>query len=264
MPIDANGWRAGIANTKHCYFLHVKQRNNDTFSDYSFSILRIFLYLYLFIISSLATGQLSVCATVILIVFRLKKLSLSPWLNKNTLILSYSLLANFASLTVHTKATIYFLLHVIKIGPKKIFARFYKIILSCIMMLVCMFKVYNLYYICIKHTLSGDIHPNPGPFIDSLKFCHWNLSSSCARDKIKIPLIEAYNSVFHYDLIASSETNLNATVHNEKILIEGFSKEIFRNDHPSGDKQGGFCIYLRMFEYMLQSHVSSRGFPSTL
>ena len=40
-----------------------------------------------------------------------------------------------------------------------------------------------------------------------------------------------------------SETNLNATVHNEEILIEGFIKEIFRNDYPSGDKQGGVCIY---------------------
>ena len=63
--------------------------------------------------------------------------------------------------------------------------------------------------------------------------------------QIKIPLIEAYSSVFHYDLIALSETNLNATIHNEEILVEGFSKEIFRNDHPSGDKQGGVCIYFK-------------------
>ena len=112
-------------------------------------------------------------------------------------------------------------------------------------MLVRLFKVYNLYYLCIKHTLSGDVHPNPGPFIDSLKFCHWNLNSICARDKIKIPLIEAYNSVFHYDLTALSETNLNATIHNEEILVEGFSKEIFRSDHPSADKQGGVCIYFK-------------------
>ena len=62
--------------------------------------LRIFLYLYLFILSSLATGPLSVCVTVILNVFRLEELSLSPWLNKNTLILSFSLHANFASLTL--------------------------------------------------------------------------------------------------------------------------------------------------------------------
>ena len=50
---------------------------------------------------------------------------------------------------------------------------------------------------------------------------------------------------FHYDLIALSETNLNGTIHNEEILIEGFSKEIFRNDHPSGNKQGGVCTYFK-------------------
>ena len=71
------------------------------------------------------------------------------------------------------------------------------------------------------------------------------MNSISAGDKIKIPLIKAYNSVFHYDLIALSETNLNATIHNEEILVEGFSKEIFRNDHPSGDKQGGVCIYFK-------------------
>ena len=99
--------------------------------------------------------------------------------------------------------------------------------------------------ILASNILYGDVHPNPGPFIDGLKFCHWNLNSICARDKIKTPLIEAYNSVFHYDLIALSKKNLNETIHNEEILVEGFSKEIFRNDHPSGDKQGGVCIYFK-------------------
>ena len=71
------------------------------------------------------------------------------------------------------------------------------------------------------------------------------MNSICAQAKIKIPLIEVHNSVFHYDLIALSETNLYATVYNEEILIEGFSKEILRNDHPSGDNQDGVCIYFK-------------------
>ena len=127
MPIDVNGWLAGIANTKYCYFLHVKQQSNGTFSDYAISILRIFIYLYVFIISSLATGLLSVCATVILNVFRFEKLSLFPWTNKNTLILSYSLNANFVSLTEHTQATIYFLLYVIKLGLTSVICRVFYI-----------------------------------------------------------------------------------------------------------------------------------------
>ena len=40
--------------------------------------------------------------------------------------------------------------------------------------------------------LSGDIESNPGPQIENcLKFFHWNLNSICARNKIKISLIEA-------------------------------------------------------------------------
>ena len=93
--------------------------------------------------------------------------------------------------------------------------------------------------------LVVDIHPNSGQFDNSLKFCHWNLNGVCARDKIKIPLLKAYNSIFNYDLIAFSETNLNETVKNEDIIIDGLSTEIFRSDQPSGDKQGGVCVYFK-------------------
>ena len=93
--------------------------------------------------------------------------------------------------------------------------------------------------------LVGDIHPNPGQFDIRLKFCHWNLNGVCARDKIKIPLLEAYNSIFHYDLIALSETNLNETVKNDDIIIDSFSTEFLRSDHPSGDRQVGVCVYFK-------------------
>ena len=32
---------------------------------------------------------------------------------------------------------------------------------------------------------------------------------------------------------------------NEDIIIDGFSIEILRGDHPSGDKQGGVCVYFK-------------------
>ena len=59
--------------------------------------------------------------------------------------------------------------------------------------------------------ISGDIHPHPGPFELGLKFCHWNLNGILARNKIKIPLMEACNTVLYYDIIALSETFLNNT-----------------------------------------------------
>ena len=65
--------------------------------------------------------------------------------------------------------------------------------------------------------LGGDIETNPGPQIDkSLKFFHWEPEQSvCARGAVKIPLIEAYDSVHKFDLIAISETMLNSTIRND-------------------------------------------------
>ena len=79
--------------------------------------------------------------------------------------------------------------------------------------------------------LAGDIESNPGPNREQgLKFCHWNLNSICARESMKIPQIEAYNTIYHYDILALSETMLNDSVESDNITIEGFSKNIFRND----------------------------------
>ena len=92
-------------------------------------------------------------------------------------------------------------------------------------------------------TCSRRCTPTSGPIHNSLKFCHWNLNSILARDKTKITLTEAYNSIFHYDLFA--ESLLNESVENNDLFIEGFSKEIFRNDHPSGNKVGGVCLFFK-------------------
>ena len=74
---------------------------------------------------------------------------------------------------------------------------------------------------------SGNVHENPDPNDCNLKFFHRNLDSLTARNNTKISLIEAYNSVFNYDLIAVSDTRLNQSIDSEDIRIEGFSNEIF-------------------------------------
>jgi len=71
------------------------------------------------------------------------------------------------------------------------------------------------------------------------------LNSISARGQVKIPVIEAYNSVHRYDIFAISETMLNSTVHNDDIFIEGFSREIYRSDHVNNIRSGGVCIYYR-------------------
>ena len=93
--------------------------------------------------------------------------------------------------------------------------------------------------------MSGDVHPNPGPMTRPLKFCHWNLNSILSRDSVKVSLIQAYNLVFNFDLIALSETYLNTSIGNDAFNHEGFSRDIFRSDHPSNAKRGGVCLYYK-------------------
>ena len=95
--------------------------------------------------------------------------------------------------------------------------------------------------------LAGDIHSNLGPVknVKNLSFCHWNLNSINVRDSIKTLLIEAQNSVMHFDLLALSETFLDTSVEEEKLFIQGFSKEIWQSDHPRDTKQGVVCLYFK-------------------
>ena len=84
--------------------------------------------------------------------------------------------------------------------------------------------------------LFGNVHENPGPTDCDLKFFHWNLDSISARENTKISLIEAYNSVFSYDLIAISDTRLDPSISNEDIQIRGGGGgggaccDVFRSD----------------------------------
>ena len=184
----------------------------------------------------------------------------------NNMIVFDSLLINFAALTTYAQSficligflsryvyfvvrdqvvsTVSFIIHEIHHSRKKISNLFrFLLVFWVSLSLINQFPDDNIGK--IKLLIAGDIHPHPGQVDVGLKFCHWNLNGIIARDRIKIPLIEAYNSIFHYDIIALSETIINNSVQDEDIFFEGFSKEIFRSDHLSGDKKGGICIYFK-------------------
>ena len=116
--------------------------------------------------------------------------------------------------------------------------KFFRVYNSDILMLIriaqicCQFFSYLNYYLIITDIvqtlliLSGNVLKNPGPTDCNLKFFHWNLDSLTACDNSKISLIEAYNSVFNYDLTAISDTRLDQSISNEDIQIKGFSCNI--------------------------------------
>ena len=89
--------------------------------------------------------------------------------------------------------------------------------------------------------LSGDVEINLGP--NTLDFCCWNLNSIAAHDFLQISLIEAYNSIYNYDLIGIVETHLDDTVNQERLAMKGY--EFIKFNHPSNIKRGGVGLYIK-------------------
>ena len=89
--------------------------------------------------------------------------------------------------------------------------------------------------------LSGDVETNSGP--ETLGFCTWNLNSITAYDFLRVWLIEAYNSVYKYDLIGIVETHLDSTVDKGRLTLEGYS--FFKNNHPQNVKRFGLGLYVK-------------------
>ena len=89
--------------------------------------------------------------------------------------------------------------------------------------------------------LSGDVEMNPGP--ETLNFCTWNLNSITAHDFLRVSLIEAYNSVYNYDLIGIVETHLDNTVDKDRLALDGYT--FIQDNHPRNVKRGGVGLYIK-------------------
>ena len=82
---------------------------------------------------------------------------------------------------------------------------------------------------------------NPGP--ETLDFCTWNLNSITAYDFLRVSLLEAYNSVYNYDLIGIVETHLDSTVDEDRLALDGYT--FVRENHPQNVKRGGVGLYIK-------------------
>ena len=80
-----------------------------TFLHYMFVIIRLYLYAYFFIIISLITGLLSVCAAVISALVHHPISMFSFVTSHEVAIASDSIIVNFVSLTLYAQATVFFL-----------------------------------------------------------------------------------------------------------------------------------------------------------
>ena len=245
MPVGIDEWRAGIAF--FCkYGLLTKVSVKFPGGNFLSSVYCL-AYLYVFIWLSVVTLPLSVLVT--------------SFLSFSSDVALQDPVSNFINITLYNQVTVCFVIS----RPLRFFHEFITLCQKCpafrkrvldqaqrithfafVMTCLACVSLEDVFSLNFLLLLSGDIETSPCPHTDNcLKFFHWNLNSLCARDNIKISLIEAYNSIHRFDVIALSESMLNSSISNEDIFIEGFSKEIYRNDHPSNTKKGGVCLYFR-------------------
>ena len=87
-------------------------------------------------------------------------------------------------------------------------------------MTVLIILLLHFKFIQLRH--SGDIEIQPGPTKNALKVCHWNLNSVLAHDRINASLLEAYHSVYHYDILVQGEMYLSSDISDDENFIKEF------------------------------------------
>ena len=250
MPVGVIGWRAGIASGNSRLTVEVSPRIPVTLL--LCSAFRTYAYMYLFIWISVFALPMSVLISSLSACLH----SFVPFSSPDV----QNLTSTFMKLFSYFLVTVCFICSLLMMLMKSALPFLKSSDCQKKLMVYLQFSLYYLLTVeFLDYTLSnesfnphmllllcGDIETNPGPQINCcLKLFHWNLNSICARGSIKIPLIEAYNSIHHFDLFAVSESMLSSEIKNQNISIEGFSKDVFRSDHPSNSRIGGVCVYFR-------------------
>ena len=59
----------------------------------------------------------------------------------------------------------------------------------------------------------------------------------------RVSLIEAYNSVYNYDLIGTVETHLDDTIEVRNLDLTGYT--FIKSNHPDNVKRGGVGLYVK-------------------
>ena len=103
---------------------------------------------------------------------------------------------------------------------------------------------YNYRWAEMLH-IYGDIHQNPGPTqkTEHLQVMHWNLNSFKKYNFSRVSLLQAYNSMFNFHVMAISESALSNKIENVKINIPGYN--LIRYDLMGNHTHGGVLIYYK-------------------
>ena len=88
--------------------------------------------------------------------------------------------------------------------------------------------------------MDGDIEINPGPLTEHFRFFHWNANSIPAYNFSRLSLIQAYNALYDFHILAISESALKPNTSDSEIEIPGYTP--IRSDLTGSDTHGGIII----------------------
>ena len=83
---------------------------------------------------------------------------------------------------------------------------------------------------------------------------HGNVNSILAHNKLT--LLEAYNTIYQYDILCISETYLDSSVSNDDTTLSLPGYNLARSNHPSNVKRVGVCLYYKEKLYLRMINVS--------
>ena len=143
----------------------------------------------------------------------------------------------------------HFLLILFLLPPCMILSSIYKQTLGKLTYFQWLLVMHAILIYNISHrinTLSGDIHPNPGPNFSShnnnknFTICHLNIRSITANKKLN-DLIGFATALHDFDIITLSETWLGPVIPDGQINIPGY--DLYRKDRNRNG--GGVCMYIK-------------------
>ena len=236
MLVEINQWQAAIG----CFRASVQKSSPLRKSVEPFSILFQILKLYWFCYCFIAISILALpCAITI------------QFLKVHSVTSQSCFLPLFARVHHFAKTVLYTTLEIFKRIPRCIIGlvRYRHVAVRQFLFLYAYFYIGCLtcntlhaqWLVFRTVLLSGDVETNPGP--ETLDFCTWNLNSITAYDFLRVSLIEAYNSVYNYDIIGIVETHLDSTVEEDRLAPDGYS--FVKDNHPQNLKRGGVGLYIK-------------------
>ena len=89
--------------------------------------------------------------------------------------------------------------------------------------------------------MDGDIHKNPGPKTEHFRFSHWNVNSIPDYNFSRLTLVESYNALYDFHILAISESALKPNILNSEIEIPAYTP--IRSDLTGSDTHGGVLLY---------------------